>query len=185
MGGYNRWTPSDPRGMLAGISKLNHRDACMKIENQPVNLLILLAILILLRVFSNPFCSISGRSQGPRNKPKTPRPLKPKTEDDCPYCRGEKEIIIEKPGTCGSLRPWSEVRKRRGRRKTIFTQGYACEHPKYIYYRINDQRIHSLRGMGATGSTRSSRIRCARQVGRNYSAARYGAIPTEDPLRQR
>jgi hypothetical protein len=96
----------------------------MKIEYQPVSLLILLAIFILLPVILQSILLNLRSQQGtPEHKPKTPRPLKPKTEDDCPFCREEKGSCIEKPGTCPTPRPWSEVRNRRGRKKTIYTQG--------------------------------------------------------------
>jgi hypothetical protein len=124
----------------------------MKIEYQPVSLLILLAILILLRAILQSILLNHRPQPGTQeNKPKTPRPLKPKTEDDCPFCREEKGACIEKPGTCGTPRPWSEVRNRRGRKKTIFTQGRACNNPKCIYYRIKDERIHALVGYGSHG----------------------------------
>lgn len=136
-----------------------HRDACMKIENQPVSFLILLAILILLRAILQSILLKLRRQSGiQEHKPKTPRPLKPKTEDDCPFCREEKGSCVEKPGTCPTPHPWAEVRNRRGRKKSTFTQGQACNNPKCIYYHIIDERIHALVGYGSQASTRRSRI---------------------------
>jgi len=70
----------------------------MKIEYQPVSLLILLAILILLRAILRSILLNHRPQPGTEeHKSKTPKPLKPKTEDDCPFCRGEKGSSIEKP----------------------------------------------------------------------------------------
>jgi hypothetical protein len=49
-------------------------------------------------------------------KPKTPRPLKPKTADDCPFCRAEPAKTID-PQPKQPLKPWSEVKSHRGRKK--------------------------------------------------------------------
>ena len=79
-------------------------------------------------------------------KAKTPKPLKPKTPDDCPICRGEKASPLKEGQTCQLPRPWSEVRNRQGRKKTLSTQGYACNNRKCVYYRIMNERIHALVG---------------------------------------
>jgi hypothetical protein len=60
----------------------------MKIEYQPVSLLILLAILIILRaILQSILLKLRPQPGTQEHKPKTPRPLKPKTEDDCPFCQ--------------------------------------------------------------------------------------------------
>ena len=124
----------------------------MKIEYQPVSLLILLAILILLRaILQSNLLNHRPQPGTQEHKLKVPKPLKPKTKDDCPYCREEKGSSIEKPGTCGTPRPWSGVRNRRGRKKTISTQGRACNNLKCIYYHVMDERMHALVGYGSHG----------------------------------
>jgi IS1 family transposase len=145
----------------------------MKIEYQPVSLLILLAILILLRaILQSILLNHRPRPGTQEHKPKTLRPLKPKSEDDCPFCREEKGSSIEKPGTCGTARPWSEVRNRRGRKKTIFTQGRACNNPNCIYYRIKDERIHALVGYGSHGKHEKVQDLMCQACGKKFTERR-------------
>jgi len=145
----------------------------MKIEYQPVSLLILLAILILLPVILQSILLNFRPEQGTQeHKPKTPRPLKPKTEDDCPFCRADKVSPLEKPEIRPTLRPWSEVRNRRGRKKTIFTQGQACNNPKCIYYRIMDERIHALVGYGSHGKHEKIQDLICQACGKKFTVRR-------------
>ena len=145
----------------------------MKIEYQPVSLLILLAIFILLPVILQSILLNLRSQQGtPEHKPKTPRPLKPKTEDDCPFCREEKGSCIEKPETCGPPRPWSEVRNRRGRKKSIFTQGYACNNQECVYYRIMDERMHVLVGYGSHGKHEKIQDLMCQACGKKFTVRR-------------
>lgn len=46
-------------------------------------------------------------------KAKTPRPLKPKTADDCPFCRAEKDQRDD-PQPKQAPKPWREVKSHRG-----------------------------------------------------------------------
>src|SRR5262249_8372938 len=59
-----------------------------------------------------PACPLRGPPPGP---PAPPRPL---------------------------VRPWREVKSRRGARKRIDTQGFACPNRTCLYYRITDAQIH-------------------------------------------
>ncbi len=85
------------------------------------------------------------------NKTKTPRPLKPKTGEDCPLCRAGKAIPCNEPQTGPVLRPWREVKSVRGRKKTISTQGYACNNRECVYYHVVDEGVHALVGYGNHG----------------------------------
>jgi hypothetical protein len=38
-----------------------------------------------------------------------------------------------------------------GRKKTLSTQGYACNNRKCAYYRVKDERVHALVGYGHHG----------------------------------
>jgi IS1 family transposase len=145
----------------------------MKIEYPPVSLLILLAILNLLRAILQSILLNHRPQQGTQeHKPKTPRPLKPKTEDDCPFCRVEKGSCIEKPGTCPAPEPWSEVRSLRGRKKTIFTQGHACNNPKCVYFHIMDERIHALVGYGSHGKHEKVQDLMCQACGKKFTVRR-------------
>jgi hypothetical protein len=85
-------------------------------------------------------------------KLKIPRPLKPKTADDCPFCKADKGKP-DNPLPEHVLKSWSEVKSQRGRKKTRSTQGYACPNQDCIYFGIGDERIHALVGYGRHGKT--------------------------------
>ena len=65
---------------------------------------------------------------------KTPRPLKPRTPNDCPVCgRPHSTPLWGNPRKPGVI-PWSECQSLRGRPKTICTAGYACPNPDCDYH---------------------------------------------------
>jgi IS1 family transposase len=81
---------------------------------------------------------------------KVPRPLKPKTGDDCPVCRGAPAPNTEE-GARRMPRPWGEVRSTRGPKKHSDTEGYACDQLTYAYYGITDATVHALIAYGGHG----------------------------------
>ena len=54
------------------------------------------------------------------------RLLKPRTPRDCPVCCLSSTISTAASPTALPVRPWSEVKSRRGAPKRIDTQGFAC-----------------------------------------------------------
>ena len=58
------------------------------------------------------------------------------------------------------VRPWSEVKSRRGAPKRIHTDGYACPNQQCPYCGITDAHIHALVGDGTHG--RAERIQTFR-----------------------
>ena len=81
---------------------------------------------------------------------KSRRPLKPKTGDDCPLCKGQSRSKTgDRAG--GSPRPWCEVRSRRGPKKHSDTEGYACDNSACVYYGITDATVHALIAYGGHG----------------------------------
>jgi hypothetical protein len=121
----------------------------MTIETHLAYILIWLAILSslwpILRSIRYDFWQ---RSPLPEKKVKTPKPLKPKTPDDCAICREKKGSPPKEAQTCLLPRPWNEVRNRRGRKKSISTQGYACNNRKCVYFHEMEESIHALVGYG-------------------------------------
>jgi hypothetical protein len=103
-------------------------------------------ILLLLRVKWRWPSPAAPRAQ-PNAKP-TPRPLKPRTPDDCPACRAAQPGL---PPVSSALKPYSQVKSLRGRRKHIVTAGYACPNPDCAYCGIPDEHIHALVGYGGHG----------------------------------
>ncbi len=70
------------------------------------------------------------------------------------------------------LRPWREVKSRRGAPKRVNTEGYACPNPKCLYFGITDDQIHALVGDGMHGhAERIQTFRC--QACRTTFSARY------------
>jgi IS1 family transposase len=76
------------------------------------------------------------------------RLLKPRTPLDCPVCR------LASPGVepaSAPVRPWREVKSRRGAPKRIPTAGFACPNQQCAYFGITDASIHALVGDGKHG----------------------------------
>ena len=71
------------------------------------------------------------------------RLLKPRCPDDCPACR-----LASPPASAGGrasppVRPWREVKSRRGAPKRIDTEGFACPNQKCPYFGNTDARVHA------------------------------------------
>jgi IS1 family transposase len=89
------------------------------------------------------------------------RVLKPRTPDDCPACRQHASRLPSAACTSTSIRPWRDVKSRRGAPKRINTQGFACPTPRCMYYRITDAAVHALVGNGTHGKVeRIQTFRC-------------------------
>ncbi len=88
------------------------------------------------------------------------RLLKPRTPDDCPACRRQRALPAAAWAPVPPVRPWREVKSRRGAPKRIATDGFACPNPACAYYRITDAAIHALVGDGRHG--RGERIQTFR-----------------------
>ncbi len=81
------------------------------------------------------------------------RLLKPRTPCDCPACRlscTHASVVEPVPAP---VRPWSEVKSRRGAPKRISTEGFACPSQQCAYFGITDAHIHALVGDGKHGQT--------------------------------
>ncbi len=84
------------------------------------------------------------------------RLLKPRTPDDCPVCRLRTTPSLSGGPAPAPVRPWREVKSRRGAPKRVNTQGYACPNQKCLYFGNTDAQIHALGGDGKHG--------CAEQI---------------------
>ena len=71
------------------------------------------------------------------------RLLKPRTPDDCPRCRLQHPTALALAPMDPPIRPWREVKSRRGAPKRIDTQGFACPNRMCIYHQITDAQIHA------------------------------------------
>jgi transposase-like protein len=78
------------------------------------------------------------------------RLLRPRTPLDYPICCRSSSDARPAPAP---VRPWSEVKSRRGAPKRINTDGFACPNPQCAYSGITDAHIHALVGDGKHGRT--------------------------------
>src|SRR5215471_21163491 len=90
-------------------------------------------------------------SQAARRRTLVHRLLKPRTPDDCPACRLASTPASGGRPTPAPVRPWSEVKSRRGAHKQIDTQGFACPNPQCAYFGNRDAHVHALVGDGKHG----------------------------------
>jgi len=89
------------------------------------------------------------------------RLLKPRTPDDCPLWHLTSTPSLGAGPVPGPIRPWREVKSRRGAPKRIDTEGFACPNPQCLYFGITDAHIHALVGDGKHGQTeRIQTFRC-------------------------
>ncbi len=105
------------------------------------------------------------------------RQLKPRTPQDCPACRHPTNGHTQAPPpACPPVRPWHEVKCRRGAPKRIATAGFACPAPSCAYYRITDAQVHALVGDGTHGKReRIQTFRC-QACKTTFSARRHTAL---------
>jgi transposase-like protein/IS1 family transposase len=100
-------------------------------------------------------------SRGGAKRSRLQRLLKPRCPDDCPACR-----LASTPSSGGGpapapVRPWREVKSRRGAPKRVNTEGFACPNPQCPYSGITDAHVHALVGDGKHGRVeRIQTFRC-------------------------
>jgi hypothetical protein len=112
-----------------------------------VCLLLSLSLLCRLDWFHLRPCS----SRGEVKRTIMQRLLKPRSPDDCPACcLGSTPSLGGGPASL-LVRPWSEVKSRRGAPKRIHADGYACPNRQCTYFGITDASIHALVGDGKHG----------------------------------
>jgi IS1 family transposase len=89
------------------------------------------------------------------------RLLKPRTPLDCPSCRLACTPSPSVRPAPALVRPWCEVKSRRGAPKRVNTEGYACPNKQCAYFGITDAHIHALVGDGKHGQAeRIQTFRC-------------------------
>jgi hypothetical protein len=89
-----------------------------------------------------------SHSQAGSRRAMVHRLLKPRTPLDCPLCRLCSSDV--RPAS-GPVRPWCEVKSRRGAPKRVNTAGFACPNQQCAYFGITDARVHALVGDGKHG----------------------------------
>jgi IS1 family transposase len=70
--------------------------------------------------------------------------------------------------------PWGEIKNKRGRKKRISTEGFACTNPLCDYFGMRDESVHALVGNGQGGKGKDiQNLRC-QCCGKTFSS-RKGA----------
>ena len=87
--------------------------------------------------------------------------LKPRTPHDCSTCRLSCTPSLDVRRAPTPVRPWCEVKNRRGAPKRIHTDGFACPNQQCPYFGIIDAHMHALVGDGKHGQAeRIQTFRC-------------------------
>jgi hypothetical protein len=149
-----------------------------------VFLLVFFLILSLARLWHHGWLHLlPSPSQTEAVRTRVHRLLKPRTPLDCPSCR---LACTPWPGVRPApalVRPWSEVKSRRGAPKRIDTQGFACPNRTCLSFGITAAQIHpAFRGWQAwpcradpdlSRSCLSHDVQCA---------APHAVVPAENSL---
>src|SRR6266704_6816615 len=104
------------------------------------------------------------------------RLLKPRSPHDCPACR-----LASTPSSGGGpapvpVRPWSEVKSRRGAPKRVNTEGFACPNQQCPYSGITDAQVHALVGDGKHGHAEQIQTFRCQACRTTFSARRDTAL---------
>lgn len=100
------------------------------------------------------------------------RPLRPRTPDDCPFCRKSGES----PANSKTVIPYAQCKSPRGRRKTIDTQGYACPHADGDFFLNADATVHALIGSGHHGCHEAIQDLYCKACKRKFTVRRHTAL---------
>ena len=127
---------------------------------------LLLLVFVLILTFAR-LCSLCwshhGSAQSTAAARHTPlqRLLKPRSPRDCPACRLASTFSSGVGPAPPPVRPWHEVKSRRGAPKRVNTEGFACPNSKCLSSGITDAHIHALVGDGMHGhAERIQTFRC-------------------------
>ena len=90
-------------------------------------------------------------SKGAAKRTMLPRLLKPRTPNDCPACRLASTASSAGEPAPVPVRPWCEVKSRRGAPKRIPTEGFACPNQQCAYFGNTDAQFHALVADGKHG----------------------------------
>ena len=128
----------------------------------------LLLFLFLFMLSLAPLCPLSWPHHGPPHsravakiRTTVQRLLKPRSPLDCPACCLASTLSSGVEPAPLPVRPWREIKSRRGAPKRVNTEGFACPNRKCLYSGITDAHIHALVGDGTHGhAERIQTFRC-------------------------
>ncbi len=124
-----------------------------------------------------------SHSQAARRRTLVHRLLKPRSLDDCPACGLASSVSAGADPSPRPVRPWHEVKSRRGAPKHIDTEGFACPNQQCAYFGISDAHIHAAfwrwQAWPGRGHPDVSRSRLPCYV---HLQAQHSLVPSENPL---
>ncbi len=117
-----------------------------------VCLLVACLLLSLVLLWRHDWLNLRPSSpRGGAKRSSLPRLLKSRTPDDCSACRLGSPPSLGGGTVSEPVRPWCEVKSRRGAPKRVNTEGFACPNHQCRYFSITDARVHALVGDGKHG----------------------------------
>ena len=120
-------------------------------------------------------CSLYRSHHGPAHSERrlrslVPRRLRPRSPLACPACCRSAARSSGQELSSRVVRPWREIKSRRGAPKRVTTEGFACPNSACEYSGITDAQVHALVGDGSHGrAERIQTFRC-QACGRTFSA---------------
>jgi hypothetical protein len=111
------------------------------------------------------------------------RLLKPRTPRDCPACCQSSPRASGAGPSPRPVRPWSEVKSRRGAPKRINTEGFACPNQQCPYFGITEAHIHAaFRRWQAWAGRRHPNLSRSGLPQHVQCPTRHALVPAENPL---
>ena len=114
-----------------------------------------------------------SHSRGGAKRSTLHRLLKPRCPDDCPACRLASTASSGGAPAPAPVRPWPEVKSRRGAPKRVNTEGFACPNPQCPYCGITDAQVHALVGDGKHGRAEQIQTFRCQACHTTFSARRH------------
>lgn len=141
---------------------------------------VFLLLLLFVLVFSlTRLCSLHWPHHCPAQSAATARStpiqrlLKPRSPNDCPACRLSSTPSSLAEPVPPAVRPWREVKSRRGAPKRIDTEGFACPNHQCPYFGITDAQVHALVGDGTHGRAEQIQTFRCQACRTTFSARRH------------
>ena len=153
-----------------------------------LHLFVFLLVVCLLLALALFWCldRLPHRPSSPKGAAKRsslPRLLKPRTPDDCPDCRLGSPAALGGGTVSALVRPWSEVKSRRGAPKRISTEGFACPNRQCTYFGNTDAHRHALVGDGKHGRAEQIQtFRCQACHTTFTCPSQHALIPSKNPF---
>jgi hypothetical protein len=104
--------------------------------------LFMLSLAQLCHLYWSHHCSPRSRAAA-KLRTRVQRLLKPRSPLDCPACRLASPLSSGVEPAPLPVRPWREMKSRRGAPKRVNTEGFACPNRKCPYSGITDAHIHA------------------------------------------